>query len=365
MACQNCFNGCAEIISDKCVKYTGVDILPLDIHTGDTLLTVENKITEKILTLMNGTGIIPILDSADICLVVQELLPCCPPFNLNDILTVYVKAICRLDEKNEELKADVRILQIAMEDLNADYDISCLEGVDVTSDTHDIVQAIIDKLCSVEADLQSNYTRTDDLDDFIAAYLAGLPSAGVNSSKMIPFIAYPFFGDVSLFGGTGAGSGVWDRVFLCNGQNGTPDLRGRTLIGATTMGPPPYNSAVDPALVGNPTWVAGGSQGTNSVILNNSQLPAHTHSATSTPSGLMNTQVPFLQQRSGNPPSPPAILTYTTTNDASAIRVLESNTINPLGLIITTTIGNSPGAGGAHPNYQPGTGTNYIMYIPA
>ena len=43
MSCSNCFNGCAEITSDKCVKYTGADIPALGISYGDTLLHVEEQ----------------------------------------------------------------------------------------------------------------------------------------------------------------------------------------------------------------------------------------------------------------------------------------------------------------------------------
>ena len=100
MSCSNCFNGCAEIVSDKCVKYTGIDVPGLGIVNGDTLLHVENKITEKILTLMDGTGIFPVIDPNDVCAVVQELMPCCPPINLNQILTVFLKSICILNDKN-------------------------------------------------------------------------------------------------------------------------------------------------------------------------------------------------------------------------------------------------------------------------
>jgi len=40
MSCQNCFNGCVEITSDKCVRYKGEDFPILGISTGDTLLSV-------------------------------------------------------------------------------------------------------------------------------------------------------------------------------------------------------------------------------------------------------------------------------------------------------------------------------------
>ena len=44
MSCSNCFNGCAEIVSDQCVKYTGVPVAVLGIQTGDSLSYVEQSL---------------------------------------------------------------------------------------------------------------------------------------------------------------------------------------------------------------------------------------------------------------------------------------------------------------------------------
>ena len=45
MTCTNCFSGCVETTSDKCVKYTGNPIGFLGINTGDTLESIEKAIT--------------------------------------------------------------------------------------------------------------------------------------------------------------------------------------------------------------------------------------------------------------------------------------------------------------------------------
>ncbi|BCU97892.1 MAG: hypothetical protein CM15mV19_1420 [uncultured marine virus] len=42
--CSNCYNGCTEITSDKCVKYTGVDVPILGIKNGDSLSYVEQAL---------------------------------------------------------------------------------------------------------------------------------------------------------------------------------------------------------------------------------------------------------------------------------------------------------------------------------
>ena len=359
MACENCFNGCADITSDKCVKYTGVNIPGLDIHTGDSLFLVEQKITTKILTLMDGTGIIPILDPADICDVVQELMPCCPPFTLNDILTVFLKAICILNDKNEGLKTRIAQLEQAVNViLNAPYEINCLEGVDETTETHDIVQAIIDKLCVV-SDSLALYVPLDQLNDLIADYLSSNVPANLNSNKMVPFVALPYFGDITGFDITGAGSGLWERIFLCNGQNGTPDLRGRTLVGATTMGQPPFNPAVDPAIVGNPLYDINTTVGANGVILNVAQMPDHNHGPitfTSSPH-THNINIKLGQSDTGG--SGGDVRPVSFPDGVAGTLITEASTI--VGTVALT----SNGGGEAHPNIQPSRGSYFIMYIPA
>ena len=42
--CSNCYNGCVEITSDKCIKYTGVDVPILGIKNGDSLSFIEQSL---------------------------------------------------------------------------------------------------------------------------------------------------------------------------------------------------------------------------------------------------------------------------------------------------------------------------------
>jgi hypothetical protein len=42
----DCFDGCVEIISDKCIEYTGPDIVELGIKTGDSLAKVIELLVE-------------------------------------------------------------------------------------------------------------------------------------------------------------------------------------------------------------------------------------------------------------------------------------------------------------------------------
>src|SRR6478609_6431726 len=99
MGCSNCFNGCGDIISDQCVKYTGIPIPGLGIATGDTLLTVENQIINKILELVTGEGIIPIIDPNDLCSLVSNFLPGSGNITLNHVISALFQSICSLDSR--------------------------------------------------------------------------------------------------------------------------------------------------------------------------------------------------------------------------------------------------------------------------
>ena len=55
--CSNCYNGCTEIVSDKCVRYTGIDVPILGIQTGDSLSFVEQCIITFLTSTLDGTGI--------------------------------------------------------------------------------------------------------------------------------------------------------------------------------------------------------------------------------------------------------------------------------------------------------------------
>ena len=384
--CQNCFNGCAETVSDQCVKYTGIDVPALGISTGDNLLSVENAITNFLVPAINGTGIKPIIDPNIICNIVKSYLPPCTTcvgFTLNEVLTAIVKTVC-------DLQTQIDAIDVTLDALNADYTIGCLTGVTASSDTHDIVQATINKLCSLDtafsllsADLTANNVNRFNVDAYITSYLSGQPSTNSASARMVPYAPIAYFGPLSnypasgdSFSLTGVGSGYWDKVYLCNGATpGVPDLRGRTLVGATTgMGGGTLNQFVDPAF-GNPNYSLFTLAGTNQVTLGEAQLPNHTHAntaiATATPHGhfVANSDVVTTDTTLTTTNYIAKQSTYSTTNDR--YKLAGTSTVPTVGRtsnvtdIITVTMTNGAiGSGDAHPNNQPSIGCYYIIYIP-
>ena len=129
--CGECFHGCTQIVSDQCVKYTGDDIASLDIATGDPLSTVEEKLVEYLLTVMDGTGIFPVITPAEVCALLDTYLDDDGAgADLPEILTAFAQAIC-------DLQAQVTAVVADMTTLNGDYNVStCLSGVVASSDTH-------------------------------------------------------------------------------------------------------------------------------------------------------------------------------------------------------------------------------------
>ena len=79
--CSNCYNGCTEIVSDKCVRYTGIDVPVLGIQTGDSLSYVEQALIEFLTSTLDGTGIKLTIDPAIICNLVNQYLPDCEDLN--------------------------------------------------------------------------------------------------------------------------------------------------------------------------------------------------------------------------------------------------------------------------------------------
>jgi len=372
--CSNCYNGCTEIISDKCVRYTGVDVPVLGIQTGDSLSFVEQALITFLTSTLDGTGIKIDIDPEIICALVQDYLPTCGDITAVDLFNALIKAACDLQEQVDAIVAELAIL-------NGNYDIDCLTGVTSSSDTHAIVQAVITKLCDVSADLvalaldlDTNYVKLADLNALIQAYLDSIaPATNIQYKKMVPYTAVEYYGPLSNFDASGAGlSGLgWQNVYLCNGNNGTPDKRGRVGVGAIQgVGGGALNPNVDPTFPGNPNYNLNMLQGTNTVTLTTNQIPSHSHLATSIVTD------PTHNHTSGTIPGKGTGLTPASTGVAvdratppggggagSAFSANEWTTKASTGITVGTTVANS-GGGLSHSNIQPVLACYYIIYLP-
>lgn len=383
MSCTNCYNGCSEIVSDQCVKYTGIDVPALGISNGDTLATVEQAIVDFLVPTLNGTGITPAISPSVICDLVKSFLPTCTTctgFTLNQILTAIIQSVC-------SLQTQINAVNTTLATLNADYTIgTCLTGVTSSSDTHAVLQAVINTLCAVDdavsnivTDILPQYVLITDINDYIQNYINNAPGANLMCNKMVPYTPIPFYPTSAYLAGkfdsSGAGIGNWANIYLCNGNNpGVPDLRGWVPVGATTMGVNDFPNETRPGYNGNPTYTLGGTNGTNTVALTSAnQLPPHNHSAVSVTQETPHRHK-FSDDRNG--PTDPLranndITPVVTTPAEAAISgegsgngKIYNTSASSTGLTVTTTVGVT-GSGLPHNNYQPGKGLYYIIYIPA
>ena len=362
--CSNCYNGCTEIVSDRCVRYTGIDVPVLGIQTGDSLSFVEQALITFLTSTLDGTGIKIDLAGVDVCALVQANLPTCGDLSIVDISKALIASACDLQAEVDAIIAELAIL-------NGNYTIGCLTGVTASSDTHAIVQAVINKVCALEVDLvalaldlETNYVRIDEIDAYIAAYIAG---SGGGSTKyynrMVPYAVVEYYGPIpGNFDATGAGiaTGPWEKIYLCNGQNATPDKRGRVGVGTTDgsmLGltlPIETNPSASPF---NPTYTLGGSGSTsNQTVLTLTQIPAHTHSGTIASNGAHthNTQYGLGGAGTLYPETP-----YISDIVGGVAGLTTSSGIHTHTIDIASTGGNT-----AHSNVQVGLGCYYIQYRP-
>lgn len=380
MSCTNCFSGCVSTTSDKCVKYTGSSIALLGIETGDTLESVEKAITDYLLTVYTGEGIVPTISPTDLCDIVSQYFPPVGDPTLVDILTAVIKAICAIE-------AEIEVERGRIDDIEATYTTGCIS---VTGDpgTHNTLQAVIVALCDAIGDITTlnnlfaTCITTSTIDTYIQAYLNAISTSNLMNTKMVPYVIYPFYPSVSFMSGAfdinGVGIGAWQKVYLCNGYNGlTPDLRGRSLIGTTNMGGGAFDSAVDPGL-GNPNYILGDKNGQNSVVLSPSQIAAHTHGATATvndPGHKTTIEVGLAGDRtwdingSNGKFGQPVVGVGNKEGDQSGEALptehyIASTSVNDKTGITVDVVNAENSGGDGHTNIHPVLACHYIMYIP-
>jgi len=379
MSCSNCFNGCPEITSDKCVKYTGVDVPLLGIKNGDSLSYIEQTLIGYLTTTLDGTGIIPYINPTIICDLVQANLPICNPITIVDLVETLIKCVCDLQEQ-------ITTIYTALNTLNAPYTIPSCLSVSPTAGTHAILQAVITEVCTLDTsltavinDILTNYSSNGaELNAQIQAYLNSIAVTTLMCNKMVPFTVVEYYGPLNVFASDGTGLGIWANIYLCNGANGTPDKRGRVGVGCTTTpGLIPMDAAVLPG-GDNPTYALWTSIGVNSIILSTPQMPKHTHTA-SAPAVTNPTHYHFIANINKDTGSDLTSTTfivqsqllysawnswsYTLKGDATAPTLGRTSSESANVSVGAPSIADA-GSDGSHLNYQPGIACYYIMYIP-
>lgn len=377
MSCQNCYNGCTDIISDKCTKYTGNNVPELGIENGDSLFSVQQSIFSFLLSVIDGTSIKPEINQEFICEKISQYLGE-QELTLPNIINAILQTAC-------DLQTQVTNVKNSVDTINTAYTLNCVSGVTDNTNTHEVLQAVITKLCSVDTALtalslnvSTNYVKLSELDQLIEAYLSGGSGSAKMYNKMIPYTVVEYYGDITgKFDSTGAGIGEWEKIYLCNGNNGTPDKRGRVSVGAiTNVGGGTLDTAVDPSNPGNPNYSLGTKYGSCMVSLNITQIPSHSHTATNTVIDAGHFH--YLSTVSGETSKPalsPSTYLASVNNKGNDGNYVLGGTLEALpsvgksatsttNISVQTSLSNI-GGGLGHNNVQPSIGCYYIMYIPS
>jgi len=378
--CSNCYSNCTEITSDKCVKYTGVDIEVLGIKNGDSINYVTAAIAGFLTSTLDGSGIKYELDPENVCAIISNELTDCTDITQKDISNALASVICAIDTR-------VTNLENYNTALDADYTIPCSE-IDVTGNegTRSVLQAVVNQLCTVTTDLDAlelnvatNYVLISDIDQYIENYITNnSPSITAQRDKMVPFTVVEYYGPLTVFDASGAGlpdvGGVdWSQIYLCNGDNGTPDKRGRIAVGTTSgMGGGSFPTETDPLISGNPTYNLYTTTGTNTVTLQTAQIPAHSHNITIDPEGehshfcfanvsdneaISSTLATARRFRDGDNSE-----NYSLRSSTGSTQDVGPTNTEPDHIHDATA--DSTGGGASHNNIPPVLACHYIMYIP-
>lgn len=369
--CSNCYEGCIQITSDRCVKYTGVDVPVLGILKGDSLSYVEQALITFLTATLDGSGITIDIDEDLYCELVSQYLQECSTVTALDLFKALVQAACNLQEQVDAIVADIAVIE-------ADYTLECLEGVAAGDGTHAIVQAIITKLCEIDESLTAlainldvNYVKIADLNGYIQAYIDSTAAATRFSSRMVPYTAVEYYGSLTFFDATGKGipDTEWEDIYLCNGLNGTPDKRGRIPVGAIVGVPGgALDSTVDPASdpTFNPNYAVGDAGGVNKITITIAQFPAHAHGVTDPE----HTHVLAVDEDGVTDLAAGRYVASLTTGETDGDYVLKNGTLGntpDVGRVASGATGISiqnTGGGAAHDNKQPSLAAYYIMYLP-
>lgn len=350
MACKDCLINCDTIVSDQCVQYTGPEIPLLGLCPGDPLSKVEANIIEELLSLLDGSGIDPAGVTIS-CSFLQEIIGSASP-NLSNILQMLVTASCTLKELVDAINVQLE---------STVFNTSCLTGLPDNPTRDNILQAAINMICAIKVivdAIPTTYVKNSDLTTLVTQIVNNINGGGggivQNYTKMIPYTMVAYFGPLSNFDASGIGvtSLGFEKIYICNGANGTPDPRGRTVVGAirNVPGGVTLDAAVDPtANPNNPNWAVTDKGGETFHTLIVSEMPTHTHGVTDPGHTHLSAYRSALLPQSGN-----STQCWSGATDAS--KITSSSTT---GITLQTSGGSQP-----HNNIQPSISAYYIMYIP-
>lgn len=297
MSCTDSSNNynCVNPVSSNCVYWATESVPVFGICKGDSISTVLSVIISELEGALDGTSI-TLSDITTDCSFISDQLAG-KNKTLFNLVQILIDSSCTLKELIEDLDSTV----------NASESFETKSVTPTADNTQGVIQGIINKVDSL------NTTVTDITDDLgtepittvMAEYAGnavknqiqsgyGVTKTGSGESATVTFSAFvppmcPIFcvANLSNFDATGKGKAdtAFAGYYICNGLNGTPDLRGFVTGGATNL---PgiqgvtLNSIVDPDVNADLTYAAnvGDRKGEVKHQLSINELPTFSVSGT-------------------------------------------------------------------------------------
>lgn len=287
--------GCRPTLSAKCVKYQGpaINIGGFQVCNGDSVNELLQFLIEQLVKEAEGQGV-ELTEITYNCPLVQEAFAGKNKTVLNLIQGI-LDLQCTLQENIQAVDDKI--------EKPFSFSVKCLT-TPITPSRNEIIQAIINKVCENTTALENITSELGDTEDIyanvedivgnvllnmISSCSNNIVKTGTGATASITLTAQNpigtyLWGDfpLSAFDGTGKGkaSEGYCGWTLCDGRNGTWDMRGFTAAGATNIGGgtllPMVQPGSDPDLITN----IGAIKGQYKVTLTSSQLPDHNHNIT-------------------------------------------------------------------------------------
>lgn len=341
-------------VSINAIFWDGEDLPCFDICNGDSIQPLVYDIATYVCETLDNINVSEVI----LCDDYIQLLGS-QDKTIANLLQILLNKGCSLSQLVQELQEKVDT------DSPINVDFKCLDlDLDPCTDPRNlnisnVLQIIIDNFCNLEIKFEEfkeeiNESIESEIGDFINNLISSPQANRVIKDTTTEVTKYtlrgfvpphtplPYFGSLSYFDTSGKGSGIMEGFYICNGNNGTQDMRGFQPIGATQgAGGGSLDPIVDPVLnVVSPSanYVQGNKGGKISNYLTLNQLPQHNHTYTindpghfhymfgsgqgTTSLGTNTTVNPFFSNggnlgysiQATNPSNTPATIGVTSTN---------------------------------------------------
>lgn len=298
----NTTTDCAEKVSSTCTIWDGPDIACLGITNGQTMTDVETLIANKICDLIGTVNV----SDTELCDDLIARLGT-KDKNIANLLQVLADYSCSLKQLINNLIGEGTTpppeptIVVDFKCLTTNNDPCAPPNYSLSG----IFQILINNICDIQTQINTVQTTVvTNVNNTIATSIGSvlqtcLPNRIINTGTgagakvtirglMPPLTGLPYFGPLTYFDNTGKGldSGPMCGWYICNGLNGTIDMRGLVPVGAIQgVGGGSLSPNVDPSLPANQVgtsanYSVGDTGGFIGVVLSTPQLPPHSHPIT-------------------------------------------------------------------------------------